>query len=86
MCMPCSGVCVFAVTAAGMFGRVFMHAHHLLDVVLGASIGLVRYELMISSTRTSLHPCETRPSPLRVGVHTSAELAGGKRSRVACVC
>jgi len=28
------------VTAAGMFGRVFMHAHHLLDVVLGASIGL----------------------------------------------
>lgn len=27
-------------TAAGMFGRVFIHAHHLLDVIVGASIGL----------------------------------------------
>ena len=33
-------------TAAGMFGRVFIHAHHLLDVVVGALIGVTSTALL----------------------------------------
>ena len=39
----------FLATAAGMFGRVFIHAHHLLDVAIGASIGLACTALLNAS-------------------------------------
>jgi membrane-associated phospholipid phosphatase len=34
------------VTVAGMFGRVFIHAHHIFDVVIGGSIGVLSAALL----------------------------------------
>ena len=56
------------VTMAGCFGRVFLHAHHVLDVLVGACIGFIAAQLLDwclcpSFVRTFATPAQSSHCP-----------------------
>jgi len=69
-----------------------MHAHHLLDVAVGASIGLVRCYIRAHLVHTRRHVYVTQHTQCKIQVtqcmisHVSRRLGGRSIRRVEWVC